>query len=301
MSHSSNHWRRLDDLFHLALERPAHERDGFLQDACAGDSVLLAEVRSLLDADGAAAGEAYEDWAPHIAAARADETAEPLIGRTLGRYLVLGSLGSGAMGEVYRAEDRTLGRQIALKILPRRFVNDPDRMRRFDREARAASALNHPNIVTIHEIGRAGAIPFIASELVEGETLRSRLSRGRLAPGEAIDIAHQVAAGLAAAHAAGAIHRDIKPENVMLRHDGLVKIVDFGVTKLTERARGTGQAEQQTATRAGAAIGTLSYMSPEQALGKTLDARSDLFSLGVVLYEMVTGELPFRGLSEAAA
>jgi eukaryotic-like serine/threonine-protein kinase len=302
MSDSGTHWRRrLDELFHTALELPAGERDAFLRRACGGDSDLLADMRSLLAADGEASVESYEHWAPQVAAAWAAEAGESFVGRTLGRYRVIEYLGAGAMGEVYRAEDPALRRQVAVKVLPPLFAGDADRMRRFEREARTASALNHPNIVTIHEIGRTRGVPFIASELVEGETLRARIARGRVPLPEAIDIARQVAEGLAAAHAAGAIHRDIKPENLMIRRDGLVKIVDFGVAKLTDRRDAIGRIERETCpTRAGVPLGTLCYMSPEQALGQPLDGRSDLFSLGVVLYEMVTGELPFAGESEAA-
>jgi Tol biopolymer transport system component len=296
----SDRWRRVDELFHLALSRPAADRDAFLEAECIGDPGLLAEVRSLVSAD--ASGEAgYEDWVPQVAAAWMSERSPSLAGRLVGRYRVLDRLGAGSMGEVYRAEDTALRRAIALKILPMRFVSDPDRIRRFEQEARAASALNHPNIVTIHEIGVADDVHFIASELVEGRALRDRLREGPLPLDEALGIAVQVAAGLAAAHAARAIHRDIKPENLVIRPDGLVKIVDFGLAKLIEDpAEGRLPASSTRVTRAGSTPGTVSYMSPEQALGEPLDARTDLFSLAVVLYEMLTGVLPFERATEGA-
>jgi hypothetical protein len=272
----SDRWRRVDELFHLTLSRPAEEREAFLETACAGDPVLLADVRSLVSADAAEGG--CEDWVPQVAAAWVSERSPSLAGSLVGRYRVLERLGAGSMGEVYRAEDTALRRQIALKILPARFVRHPDRIRRFEQEARAASSLNHPNIVTIHEIGAAGDVHFIASELVEGDTLRARLNKSALRLDEAVDVAVQVAAGLAAAHAARAIHRDIKPENLVIRPDGLVKIVDFGLAKLIQLPDGRRSRSPTRITRAGTTPGTLSYMSPEQVLGEALDARTDLFS-----------------------
>jgi Tol biopolymer transport system component len=200
------------------------------------------------------------------------------------------------MGEVYLAEDHSLGRKVALKILPPSFAGSADRLRRFVQEARAASALNHPNILTIYETGQAGERPYIATEYVEGETLRQRLARGRLRPTDALDLFVQLASALSAAHAAGIVHRDIKPENIMIRGDGLVKVLDFGIAKLVKQTLGPEEPTRRLVeTDAGLVIGTARYMSPEQARGLPVDARTDIWSLGVVLYESLTGYAPFEG------
>jgi serine/threonine protein kinase/pimeloyl-ACP methyl ester carboxylesterase/Flp pilus assembly protein TadD len=216
------------------------------------------------------------------------------------RYSILSSLGAGGMGEVYLAEDTRLGRKVALKTLPSQFTNDKERLRRFQQEARAASALNHPNILTIHEIGADSGAHFIATEFVDGETLRAKLNRGRIKLDEALDVAQQTAFALTAAHGAAIVHRDIKPENIMVRHDGILKVLDFGLAKLLEdHAREMIDHEAETRalvlTDPGRVLGTPAYMSPEQARGLDLDARTDIWSLGVVLYEMVAGRAPFRG------
>jgi eukaryotic-like serine/threonine-protein kinase len=221
-------------------------------------------------------------------------------GTNLDRYEIISTLGSGGMGEVYLAHDTRLKRQVALKLLPAHFTRDADRVRRFEQEAQAASALNHPSIITIHEIGQAGSSHFIATEFIAGETLRQKLVRGKLGLPSAFDVALQVASALVAAHAAGIVHRDIKPENVMVRPDGLVKVLDFGLAKLTEKQFTTADAEATTTiagteTDPGTVMGTAQYMSPEQARGQTVDARTDIFSLGSVLYEMITGQRPFEG------
>ena len=223
-------------------------------------------------------------------------------GRTLGHYRLQSLLGKGGMGEVYLAEDTQLERQVALKVLPATFTGDADRVRRFAREAKAASGLNHPNILTIHEIGHEQNTHYIATEYIAGEMLRQRLAREKLSLQATLDIAIQIASALAAAHEAGIIHRDIKPENVMLRQDGIVKVLDFGLAKLTEKQTPAPHDSEaptliQHTTDAGTVMGTASYMSPEQARGEKVDARADLFSLGVVLYEMLAGRAPFAGVN----
>jgi eukaryotic-like serine/threonine-protein kinase len=222
------------------------------------------------------------------------------IGQTFGSYQILTKVGKGGMGEVYRARDSRLGRDVALKILADAYTQDPDRIRRFRQEATAASALNHPGILTIHEAGDVDGCQFIATELVDGETVRQILNqRGRVPLNEALAIAVQVAAALAAAHKAGIVHRDIKPENVMVRPDGYVKVLDFGIAKLTERPDDGPDTALTTRTLSqtldGVIVGTVPYMSPEQARGATVDARSDMWSLGCLLYEMLAGRSPFAG------
>ncbi|HSO75649.1 MAG TPA: protein kinase [Blastocatellia bacterium] len=225
-------------------------------------------------------------------------------GTNIGQYTVLDSLGAGGMGEVYLARDTRLGRKIALKFLSAEYTKDEDRVRRFQQEARAASALNHPNLITIFEIGEVDSVHFISTEFIEGETLRRRLATRKLSNAEIFEVAIQVGSALATAHAAGITHRDIKPENIMVRPDGVVKVLDFGLAKLTE-ASTTGETaidptavtKRVVATNPGVVMGTVSYMSPEQARGTPVDARTDIFSFGVVLYEMTAGRVPFEGSS----
>ena len=223
-----------------------------------------------------------------------------MIGQTLSHYRILRKLGAGGMGEVYLAEDDRLGRKLALKILPEQFMQDASRVRRFEQEARAASGLNHPNIITIYEIGHEAGVHFIATEFIEGETLRAQMATEGVSIDEALEIAIQTTSALQAAHSAGIAHRDIKPDNLMLRPDGYVKVLDFGLAKLTEMGGGeTGDLEEATRsllqTQPGIVMGTVAYMSPEQARGQEIDGRTDIFSLGVVLYEMITGQRPFKG------
>ena len=221
-------------------------------------------------------------------------------GTSISYYRIISRLGKGGMGEVYLAEDTRLGRKVALKILPAHFTSEADRLRRFEQEARAVSALNHPNIITIFEVGRASETNFIVTEFIEGLTLRQRMMSGRLSLRDALKIAIQVASALSAAHAVGIVHRDIKPENIMLRPDGYVKVLDFGLAKLTEPLPNSSHLNEETDTQIlstdpSIVMGTPHYMSPEQARGLTIDARADIFSLGVVLYEMVAGRTPYEG------
>ncbi len=293
-------WQQIKEVFQTAREGARAEREAYLDAACANDAELRAQVVRLLAAD-----EQPGDFlqAPALAPIRSESAAAAaIVGQSLSHYRVERQIGRGGMGVVYLARDEQLGRRVALKLLPERFLLDPERLSRFRREARAASALNHPNILTIYEIGEADGAPFIAAEFVEGRTLRALLESGELTLGQALDLAAQTAHALAAAHAAGIIHRDIKPENLMLRPDGYVKVLDFGLAKLNERVPTTAghlAGVPTVETKSGVVMGTVSHMSPEQARGLEVDARSDLFSLGVVLYEMCAGCQPFTGLTSS--
>src|SRR6266542_5726125 len=219
-------------------------------------------------------------------------------GTRLGPYEILSPLGAGGMGEVYRAKDSRLGRDVAIKVLPATLSQDPDRLKRFEQEARAAGVLNHPNITAVHDIGTADGAPYIVTELLEGETLRERLSTGPLPVRKAIDYAVQIVKGLAAAHEKGIVHRDLKPENLFLTKDGRVKILDFGLAKLKPETGEDGKTDMKTVsggTEPGVVLGTMGYMAPEQVRGRTADRRSDLFAFGTILYEMLSGQRAFRG------
>src|SRR5712691_7890820 len=288
-------WQQIKALLHSALEREPDQRSAFLAEACADDESLRSDVASFIGS--------YEQAGDFLEAPAFELMAESLrnlqeaslVGQSLGPYQVLGHLGAGGMGEVYLAEDVRLGRKVAVKILPGGFTTEDERVRRFEQEARAASALNHPNILTIFEIGQIDSRHFIATEFIEGETLRQHMTKSQMEINEVLDVAVQVASALMAAHQAGIAHRDIKPENIMLRRDGFVKVVDFGVAKLTEPKTDESEAVTLLNTKQGTVIGTAHYMSPEQARGLKIDARTDICSLGVVLYEMVAGRVPFEG------
>ena len=291
------HWQHIDKLFHSALERPREERTAYLAEVCGNDEVLRSEVKALIAAHEQS-GEFLDAPAFEVAGSTL-ELKNPLVDRILSHYKILGTLGAGGMGEVYLAQDTRLGRKIALKLLPPEFTIDAERVQRFKQEARAASALSHPNVCVIHEIGDTkDGRHFITMEYIEGTTLRQQLTQKRLQLMEALEIAAQVAAALAAAHAAGIVHRDIKPDNVMLRDDGLVKVLDFGLAKLTQDSSETDAdalMRSMVKTGSGMIMGTVAYMSPEQARGLEVDSRTDIWSLGVLLYEMIAGRAPFSG------
>ena len=216
-------------------------------------------------------------------------------GTRFGPYEIVALIGAGGMGEVYRARDTRLGRDVAVKTLPAAFASEPDRLRRFELEAKAASLLSHPNIVTVHDVGTADGLPYIVSELLDGENLRERLNRGPVAPRRAIEAAAAIADALAAAHARGIVHRDLKPENLFLTRDGRVKILDFGIAKLTRPSRWNRRGPTADHhTDVGVAVGTLGYMAPEQVRGQPADHRADLFALGAILHEMIAGAPAFR-------
>jgi eukaryotic-like serine/threonine-protein kinase len=294
---NTERWQKIDQMFHAALEREALERSAFLLQACAGDDALLREVQSLVNSHEKSdsfietpAGDLAADWVGR------DQNAFAA-GQQIENYRIVRELGSGGMGQVYLADDTRLNRKVALKLLPPHFTVNPDRVRRFAREAQAASALNHPNIVTIFEIGQSASAHFIATEFIDGKTLRQLMREKPLTLSETLNVAIQVADALVGAHSAGIIHRDIKPENIMVRADGYVKILDFGLAKLTDLQTPEVDGETPTLLQSspGLVMGTVQYMSPEQSRGKKVDIRTDIWSLGIVLYELLAGRVPFSG------
>ena len=290
-------WQQITGIFQAALDRPTGERAAFVNERCAGDQELLREVQEMLDSHEQAS-RFIEEPAMNVAA-RLTPNGGSLVGKIIAHYQVLSLVGTGGMGEVYLAEDKRLSRRVALKLLPEDLARNERRVTRFQQEARAASNLNHPNILTIHEIGQFDSRHFMATEFIDGETLRQRLNKEQMELSTVLHVATEIASALAAAHAAGIVHRDIKPENVMIRRDRIVKVLDFGLAKLTESHASRVDTQLPTKllvnTEPGMVMGTANYMSPEQARGLEVDARTDIWSLGAVLYEMVTGHVPFEG------
>jgi Tol biopolymer transport system component len=291
---ASDRWRSISRIYHDALDQPAEARDGFVRDACDGDAQLEQEVRSLL---AQRSSESFLDAVLQQESAAVRDVASRSRAR-LGRFEVRGLLGAGGMGEVYRAYDASLGREVAIKILPSTFTRDAERLVRFEREARILAALSHPHIAAIYgveeiadESDRDAAARALVLELVDGETLADRLQRGAMQLREAIDIARQIADGVEAAHERGVVHRDLKPANIKIRSDGVVKILDFGLAK----AEGIQSATGSTETAGGVILGTPAYMSPEQARGVPVDKRADVWAFGCVTFEMLTGHAPFAG------
>src|SRR5262245_11717017 len=302
-------WKQIERLYHAALERESDKRAAFLAEACPGDSDLRREVEELLRYDGEAEsfiqGNALAFEARRLEPEELSQTAPQLLpGQRIGAYKILALLGHGGMGVVYRAHDERLRRDVAIKVLPASFAHDPDRLRRFEQEAHATSALNHPNILTIYDIGAAspelGGAPFIVAELLEGAELRAQLESGALPARRALEYAQQITQGLSAAHEKGIVHRDLKPENLFITTDGRVKILDFGLAKLRPPQVGAVDTDAPTRkkiTEPGVVMGTVGYMSPEQVRGQEADNRADIFSFGVILYEMLSGRRTFSGES----
>lgn len=290
-------WQQIDAIFKEAIACEPTTRATFLSEACRGDITLHDEVEQLLTAFDAAGSFLETPAAESLGLDNKPKRTPALAtGQQFAHYQIVSQLGAGGMGEVYLANDLTLDRPVAIKILPSHFTQNVTQVRRFEREARAVSALNNPNIITIHEVGKHGDLHFIATEFIEGETLRQRLANGDLPAKVMINIAEQIARALAAAHAAGIVHRDIKPENVMVRPDGLVKVLDFGLAKPSDLVPTPATKPSVLSLETdGMLMGTVSYLSPEQVRRQEVDHRTDIFSLGVVLYEMLAGERPFQG------
>ena len=292
-------WGQIQELYHATVEQPRSQRAEFLSIACRGDAELHGEVESLLAHEGEADSLLERPMWKDAGHCETTSSARPAMtpGSDFGVFRIVKLLGAGGMGEVYRATDTSLGRDVALKILPTEVASDPSRRARFKLEARAAAALSHPNICTVYGVEEHGGRPVIVMEVVEGETLAARLGRGVLKLDQVLALAVQITGALVAAHGKGVVHRDLKPANIMIDNSG-AKVLDFGLAKITQRL--TDKEQTHSTTAEGTILGTVQYMSPEQAQGKEADVRSDLFSFGLVLYEMVTRERPFTGGSPMA-
>ncbi len=294
-------WQKVDKLLEQALEREPTKRAAFLDEACNGDTALRQEVESLLSAHEKAA-DFIEAPALEAGAPTRGTVVQIAAGEQLGPYKILSLLGAGGMGEVYRAKDDRIGREVAIKVLPPALSADADRLRRFEQEARAAGRLNHPNILALYDVGTHKGSPYLVSELLQGETLRDRLRGKPLPLRKALDYALQMARGLAAAHENGIVHRDLKPENLFITKDERVKILDFGLAKLQPKRAQITDTDVSTETlvvntEPGVVLGTLGYMSPEQVRGESADHRSDIFAFGAILYEMLSGQRAFQAKS----
>jgi serine/threonine protein kinase len=289
-------WQEVERIYQAVLDSDPSERSAFLDSSCKGDTDLRREVVLLLEAHKPDDRFLELNALEVVARALAGEMPRLAPGHRLGSYELIEPLGAGGMGEVWRALDPTLSRHVAIKVLPSQFSRDPQRLRRFEQEARAAAMLNHPNVLAIYGIGREAGSPYLVTELLEGSTLRQRLDSGPIAEGNALEYAWQTSQGLAAAHDKGIVHRDLKPENIFITSDGRVKILDFGLAKLLQPGP---EQQDQTQTASGMALGTPAYMSPEQVRGQRADHRSDIFAFGAVLYEMLAGRRAFTGETSA--
>ncbi len=296
---SGAEWQKVREIFDSALRRKPDERRRFVSEACGEDKILLAEVESLLSSHDSAESFMETPAVAKVAHMIEIETRKLEAGKRFGHYEIINQIGEGGMGEVYLAKDKKLDRNVAIKILNEEFSQDESNLQRFVSEAKAASALNHPNILTIYEFGEAEDARFIVSEYIEGKTLREIIRASRLRLPAILDISIQIAGALSAAHKAHLVHRDIKPENIMIRPDGYVKVLDFGLAKLVEQKNKSilsleEPTVRQNLTAKGVILGTVNYMSPEQAKGERVDERTDIFSLGVLVYEMLTGKPAFE-------
>src|SRR5690242_1528990 len=284
-------WQQVKCVLQEALEIAPQQRPAFLDRACSTDRSLRREVESLLSSSN--------EVRSSFMKSAVEEGLRLAKGTRLGDFEILSLIGTGGMGEVYRARDCRLERDVAIKVLPRFVSFDPERLHRFEQEAKAAAALNHPNILAVFQMGTYEGAPYLVSELLEGETLREEVKRGPIPPKKAIDYGLQIVRGLAAAHGKGIVHRDLKPENLFVTGDGRIKILDFGLAKLTHQESATQLTKQTSDTEPGAVLGTMGYMSPEQVRGQAADHRSDIFAFGAILYEMLSGKRAFQGATAA--